>query len=251
MGRSQGKSLATGAPAQGVEAGYARFNTARLLQDSPFSYVCHRCTHCCRRFQIPLTPFDLLRLADYFGMTTTDVIEQHLDDNSSLQRRKDGACKFLSAEGCAAHGGRPLVCRMYPLVRNVTENREWFSVLEPVPDSSAVWGMEGTVAGYLEAQGALPSIEGYNMYSRLHYRIEQRFRQALAGAASTGKAKLQALNLGLSPRSILDPDPSIQEYCNHHDLLVPSTLRHKAACHVMAIEEWADIKLKEMSHEQV
>lgn len=234
-----------------VVKGYKQFAKLQLKQDSPFSYTCNRCTRCCRRFQIPLNPFDLLRLADHFGMTTTAVIEQHLDGNNSLQRRKDGACKFLSAEGCDAHGGRPLVCRMYPLVRNVTDNREWFSVLEPVPHSAAEWGLEGTVAKYLEDQDALPSIEGYNLYSRLHYRIEQRFRQVLAGAVSADKPEVHPLNLGLFPRTILDPDPSIQGYCNHHDLPLPTSLRHKAACHVMAIEEWADIKLKEMSHEQV
>ena len=248
MGKSQGKSLVKGTPSQSSEAGYAHFATARLLKESPFSYVCHRCTRCCRHFAIPLTPFDLLRLADYFGMTTTEVIEQHLDGNSNLRRRKDGTCKFLSAKGCAAHGGRPLVCRIYPLARNVAPAGEWFTVLAPVPGSEADWSENGTVADYLEEQGALASIEGYDVYSRLHSRLDQRFRQIVAKAKGgrKGRAAIEPLNLGLIAGGILDPDPAIENYCRQHDLPVPSSLRHKAACHVQAIEEWAENKLKEI-----
>lgn len=229
--------------------GHAHSTKLQLKQDSSFSYACNRCKRCCRAYEISVTPFDLLRLADNLGVTTTEVIEQHLDGNNHLQRKKDGACKFLADEGCSVHGGRPLVCRMYPLVRNVTDNGEWFSTLEPVPQSAAEWGLDGTVAGYLERQDAMPSIEGYNLYSRLHYRIEQRFKQALAEVSNTNQVAVEPLNLGLFPGSILDPDPSVQAYCRHHDLPLPTSLRHKAACHVLAIEQWVDLKLKEASHD--
>lgn len=239
-------------PAPAV-VGHAHFAKLQLQQDASFSHTCQRCTRCCRHYRIPVTPFDLLRLADKLGISTTEVIARHLDGGQHLRRRKDGACKFLTDQGCAVHGGRPLVCRMYPLVRNVTDQREWFSVLAPVPQSAAQWGLDGTVAAYLEGQDALPSIEGYGIYARLHYRIEQLVRQTLAGAetAGAGKAGARALNLGLFAHSILDPDPSIRDYCLRHDMPLPTSLRHKAACHVMAIEEWAVNQLKEMNHDKL
>lgn len=233
--------------------GQAHFAKLQLQQEASFSYTCKRCARCCRHYRIAVTPFDLLRLADSLGTSTTEVIERHLDGSQHLRRRKDGACEFLTDEGCAVHRGRPLVCRMYPLVRNVTDQREWFSVLAPVPRSAAQWGLDGTVAAYLEGQDALPSIEGYGIYARLHYRIEQLFRQTVAPAqtAGAGKADARALNLGLFPHSILDPDPSIQDYCRQHGMPLPTTLRHKAACHAMAIEAWAVNQLKEMNHDKL
>ncbi|MDD5334121.1 MAG: YkgJ family cysteine cluster protein [Rhodoferax sp.] len=233
--------------------GHAYFAPLQLQRDASFSHTCKRCTRCCRHYRIAVTPFDLLRLADKLGISTTEVIARHLDGSQHLRRRKDGACEFLTDQGCAVHGGRPLVCRMYPLVRNVTHQREWFSVLAQVPQSAAQWGLDGTVAAYLEGQDALPSIEGYGIYARLHYRIEQLFRQTLAGAqtAGAGKADARALNLGLFAHSVLDPDPSIRDYCQRHGMPLPTTLRHKAACHVMATEEWAVNQLKEMNHDKL
>lgn len=229
-------------------ATYDHFTGKRLQQKSPFSYSCHRCSRCCRRFAIPLTPFDLLRLADALGVTTTEAIERYLDGTNRLQRREDGACIFLTETGCSAHGGRPLVCRMYPLARNVAPAGEWFTVLAPVVGSEAEWGEHGTVADYLEEQGALASIEGYDVYSRLHSRLAQRFEQIVAKVkrGRKGRTALEPLNLGLTAGGILDPDPAIENYCRQHDLPVPSSLRHKAACHVQAIEEWAENKLKEI-----
>jgi Fe-S-cluster containining protein len=228
--------------------GYVHFAKLQLRQDSPFSYTCNRCQRCCHHFAIPVSPFDLLRLAQGLGCTTTEVINGHMDGNNRLRRREDGSCRFLVEEGCSVHGSRPLVCRMYPLVRNVTHGEEWFSTLAPALHSAAEWGVDGSVAGYLEGQDAMPSIEGFRLYSELHARLTQRLHQVLADAASRGRADVKPLNLGLFPGGILDPDPSIQGYCRHHNLQLPTELHDKAICHVQAIEAWADVKLKEMRH---
>lgn len=226
------------------------FAPKSLKQDSLFAYTCNRCKRCCRKFSIALTPFDLLMLAENLGLTTTETIKRYLDGNNRLRRRKDGACGFLSDKGCSVHGGRPLVCRIYPLARHITRSGEVFSVLMPVPGSAAEWGLNGTVANYLTGQDATLSIQGYDLYSRLHYRIEQRLKQFLAEASGSSRAD-KPLDLGLFPGGILDPDPTIQGYCRHHKLPVPGSLPDKAACHVIAIEEWVELKLKEMRHDQV
>lgn len=225
---------------------YTHFAKQRLRLGSPFSYACHRCSRCCRCFSIALTPFDLLLLADSLGISTTETIAQHLDGTNRLQRRKDGACKFLMESGCAVHGGRPLVCRMYPLARNVAPAEEWFSVLEPVAGSEAEWGVAGTVSDYLADQEAMPSIEGYDLYSRLHHRLALRVKALTADIAAGGRAAIESLNLGFVAGGVLDPDPTIQGYCRHHNLPEPISLRHRAACHVQAIEEWVEHKLGEI-----
>ena len=229
---------------------HGHFAWESLKQDTPFAYTCNRCNRCCRHFSIPLSPFDLLRLADSLGITTTETIKQHLDGNNRLRRRTDGACGFLTDQGCSAHGGRPLVCRIYPLARHITHSGELFSALAPVPGSAAEWGLDGNVANYLAGQDAALSIQGYDLYSRLHYRIEQRLKQFMTEASCSSRAD-KPLNLGLFPGGILDPDPTIRGYCLHHKLPVPSSLPDKAACHVLAIEEWVELKLKEMRHDQI
>jgi hypothetical protein len=230
---------------------HAHFSRLQLKQGSPFSYACNRCKRCCRNFSITVTPFDLLRLAENLGLTTTETIRRHFDGNNRLRRRKDGACSFLTGQGCAVHLGRPLVCRMYPLARHITHSGESFSVLSPVLESASEWGLDGTVASYLTEQDAVLSIEGYNLYSRLHYRIGQRLRQAEERGRAPGRMDGNSLGIGLFPGSVLDPDPAIMNYCLRNKLPIPTGLRDKAACHVLAIEEWVNLKLKEMCHDQV
>lgn len=69
------------------------------------------------------------------------------------------------------------------------------------------------MAACLEGQDARPSIEGYGIYARLHYRIEQFFRQRWAGAQTSSAGKADA--------------------------------------HAMAIEAWAVNQLKEMKHDKL
>ena len=46
-----------------------------MERDSPFSYACHACNRCCRNKAIRVSPYDILRLARYLCISTTQFIE--------------------------------------------------------------------------------------------------------------------------------------------------------------------------------
>ena len=46
-----------------------------MERGSLFSYVCHACNRCCRNKAIRVSPYDILRLARYLCISTTQFIE--------------------------------------------------------------------------------------------------------------------------------------------------------------------------------
>jgi Fe-S-cluster containining protein len=226
---------------------YTDFADQRLARNTAFAYQCNRCSNCCRKFRIPVGPFDLLQLADILGVSTTAVIRDYLADGFHLKRHDDGSCVFLGSAGCTVHAGRPMVCRVYPLGRNVSHGEEWFSVLHPVANSAAVWGKGGTVADYLEQQGATPSIDGLRLYTELYMRMAKRLTDAVdddGNIPDTGWGA--AAGLGLAADGMLDPDPTIMKHCRRNALPVPRQVMEKARCHINAIDAWLDNRLKEL-----
>jgi len=95
------------------------------------------CTKCCsRRGWVYLTESDLLRTAEYLGMTPAAFEAQHVVRYRRVLRlrkpaRGDDNCRFLKADGCSIHEVKPTQCRTYPF---------WPSLLV----SKANWTLEGT-----------------------------------------------------------------------------------------------------------
>ncbi|MEL9939562.1 MAG: YkgJ family cysteine cluster protein [Ignisphaera sp.] len=91
--------------------------------------------HCCKKYWIPVTHLDLLRLHIYAGieikpsiinlyesslyedLTYPRVIFKNESYFLALNSKDDSSCIFLSKEGkCNIHPYKPLVCRFYPFV---------------------------------------------------------------------------------------------------------------------------------------
>src|SRR5262249_23046631 len=122
---------------------------------------------CCHHKRIQLNPYELARLARNRGLTTTEFRAAWTEDGAGqvLRQTETGACVFLGAEGCTVHPDRPLVCRLYPLGRHVlADGSETFSHVEPHPQSRGNLTNTGTIADFLEAQGAGPFMEAADMY---------------------------------------------------------------------------------------
>lgn len=143
----------------------------RLIRSSPYSYQCGACGRCCRDKLIQVNPYEIARLAAKLGISTTAFIEQHLD-GVYLRRREDGTCTFLNEQGCSVHDARPLVCRLYPLGRNVSEaGEESFRHLAPHPQTMGTYGEQAAVQDWISAQGAQPFIDAVDAYLDLFYRL--------------------------------------------------------------------------------
>ena len=95
------------------------------------------CTKCCsRRGSVYLTEADLLKAAEYLGMTPAAFEALHVVRFRRVLRlrkppRGVNDCRFLKNGGCSIHPFKPTQCRTYPF---------WPSLLE----SKAIWTIEGT-----------------------------------------------------------------------------------------------------------
>jgi len=209
---------------------------------SPFSYQCAACKACCHDKVIHVGPYEIARLAHNRGLSTGELIERFTTDAGSvLAVRDDGACVFLEAGGCGVHADRPLVCRLYPLGRVVeSDGVERFVELEPHPDSKGVYGQDGSVAQYMEAQGALPFIDAANRYYRVLSRMVELLSRQPDAPPSLGEALAHPEANPAAGLSTLDVDALVADFCQRHCRAVPTDVEAKVALHLDALSEWLD-----------
>jgi Fe-S-cluster containining protein len=99
-----------------------------LEEDTKIQFRCHKgisCFNaCCKKADITLTPYDVLRLKKRLGMSSGDFLKQHTvpfemdgDKVPGIKMRTDeaGACLFVTEQGCSVYEDRPAACRYYPV----------------------------------------------------------------------------------------------------------------------------------------
>jgi uncharacterized protein len=158
---------------------------------------CFNCTpkvpcfnECCRDLNQSLTPYDILRLKNGLGLSSSKFLERytvsHIGPETGLpvislkqDRSANFKCPFVQPAGCAVYADRPSSCRMYPLARALSRSREtgvlteYFALLrEPhcqgFADSAAI-----SVEEWITRQG----LEEYNaMNDRLMTLISLKNR---------------------------------------------------------------------------
>jgi Uncharacterised protein family (UPF0153). len=80
---------------------------------------------CCSNIDISLTPYDILRLKQRFGIGSGEFLQKYTvpyeierDGIAGVKLRpvENGtACQFMTAEGCSVYEDRPTACRYYPV----------------------------------------------------------------------------------------------------------------------------------------
>ena len=80
---------------------------------------------CCSNIDISLTPYDILRLKQRLGISSSEFLLQYtvpyeMEQNGiagvKLRPVENGtACQFMTPEGCGVYGDRPTACRYYPV----------------------------------------------------------------------------------------------------------------------------------------
>ncbi len=100
-----------------------------LKLDSEITFNCHpgiSCfNECCKQADLPLTPYDVIRLKKRLGMTSTEFLREHtvpveLDAHGlpgiKMKTDEDAVCLFMDEEkGCTVYEDRPAACRYYPV----------------------------------------------------------------------------------------------------------------------------------------
>ncbi|OQX19240.1 MAG: hypothetical protein BWK76_05195 [Desulfobulbaceae bacterium A2] len=106
----------------------------RSLVVDTFNFACHDglpCfTTCCRQLDLPLYPYDILRLRRALGLTSAQFLQTHVRLVASqhpffpalmlnMAEGEQQFCPFLGPAGCRVYPDRPSACRSYPLERAV------------------------------------------------------------------------------------------------------------------------------------
>lgn len=222
-----------------------RSQETRYTRDSAFSYTCHACSRCCHDKIIRLNPYEVARLAHNRGIGTSEFLTHYTDAaGTALKRVEEGACVFLTANGCGVHADRPLVCRIYPLGRHVTaQGEEWFSELAPHPQTEGTYGTTGTVGHYLTAQGVEPYIRAVDRYLNVVGRMTTVLRTVI-GAGTETRSEIQRtvdeLVTGVNHDipAWLDMDPVVRDYCQAKGIAVPGDPATRMELHIHALDEW-------------
>lgn len=109
------------------------------IGSNTFQFSCHPnvpCfTVCCKKVDLILYPYDVIRLKNNLGIRSDEFIEKYARlvrgqnpyfPTVMLKLTEDGAgtCPFLSEQGCRVYEDRPTDCRTYPLERAVDRNPE-------------------------------------------------------------------------------------------------------------------------------
>ncbi len=102
----------------------------QMTLKSRFKFKCYpgiSCfTRCCRRIDIALTPYDIVRIKNRLGITSNEFLQkyvrQEIDEKSGLplavlqmDPERDYICPFVTPEGCTIYSDRPAACRYYPI----------------------------------------------------------------------------------------------------------------------------------------
>ena len=222
-----------------------RPHDAHYDRSSAFSYTCGNCSRCCYDKIIHLNPYEVARLARNRQMGTTEFLNHYTAENgTALRQKQDGACIFLTSQGCGVHPDRPLVCRLYPLGRRVTsEGEEWFEEMAPHPNTAGEYGTRGTVDSFLLRQDAQPFVEAVDRYVELAGRMFPVLRQQTTDDPEL-KDNIQSVvekygrenDYGVP--GALDMDQAVEFWCNKQGKPVPEDIHEKMTLHIHMINEW-------------
>jgi Fe-S-cluster containining protein len=219
-------------------------NDLTLQRNSPFSYTCNQCSRCCYNKRIQVNPYEVARLSRNKGLSTTDLIRDYLEPGKPyLDNQSDGACVFLTDQGCGVHADRPLVCRIYPLVQKLTgEGRESFHYAAPHPKTEGVYGQEGTVKDFLMAQGLPPFLEVRDRYVAVVYRLLDILAQDVEDHEDALEAAKDVFSDEASIQQALgewlDMDAVVARHWQAHRLNEPFDLEERLTLYLEAMEEW-------------
>ncbi|MDH3393184.1 MAG: YkgJ family cysteine cluster protein [Desulfobulbaceae bacterium] len=162
------------------------------LGNASFRFACHdglSCyTQCCRRQNIFLYPYDIIRLKERLGISSEDFLNKHTGAVKGpnpffpsimlqMAENEEQTCPFLGDNGCTVYEDRPSACRTYPLERAVDRNpakgepREYYFLTDHPYCKGHGEDKEWTVKEWLRDQQLLQ----YNLMDELWAEMDTIF----------------------------------------------------------------------------
>ncbi len=116
-----------------------------LSATDKFSFLCAKensCfNQCCANLNQLLTPYDILRLKNALNMDSGEFLKEYCVQYNGQETglpvvslkpdyKNELSCPFVSELGCKVYKDRPASCRLYPLARMASRNRETGKITE-------------------------------------------------------------------------------------------------------------------------
>lgn len=175
---------------------------------------------CCKKADVTLAPYDVLRLKRRFGMSSEAFLEEYTvpfqmdqDGVPGLKMRTDetGTCVMLDGDnGCSVYQDRPTVCRYYPVAllnmraKDSSVAEENYSLVQEDHCKGHLEPREITIEDYRAEQGC----KEYDDRNRDWYRLILKKRSAGPSVGRPSEMSLQiffmaSYNLDMFRRFVL------------------------------------------------
>jgi Fe-S-cluster containining protein len=158
---------------------------------------------CCRDIDITLTPYDILRLKQRLGISSTEFLRDYtypfeFGKNSiagvkMLPVEGGTECRFMTEEGCSVYADRPTACRYYPVgllsLRRADENfdRASYALVKEDHCKGHLEEREITIRDYRKEQG----LEEYDDLGRGWRQLVLKMKSAGPAIGKPSQASLQ------------------------------------------------------------
>ena len=189
----------------------------------PFGYICRSCSQCCPRKYIRVNPYEVARMARFLQISTTQFRDFYTEQNGAILKRNDSdTCVFLGDGGCGIYPERPLVCRLYPLGRQVAADgtEEWEHADRPA-QSQGTCTSDGTIADWVASQGAQPFLDAADAYADW---VRTAYNAMYQDSDHASRTELAA--------NLLDMDIAIAIYCSSRQIEEPTDLEERLKMHL-------------------
>jgi len=158
----------------------------RLELDDKIKFRCHKdisCwNQCCSRADVSLAPYDIIRMKKNLNIDSSEFlnkytvpfeIDAHGIPGIKLRTTDDGACLFMTDEGCSVYEDRPTACRYYPSgllsmrALGKSDDEQHFLMIKEPHCKGHEEDREITIADYRKEQ----VVEEFDELNRDWYRI--------------------------------------------------------------------------------
>lgn len=208
-----------------------------LNRKSLFSFDCGRCSQCCAQKKIQVNPYEVAMLAAKLNITTTEFIRSYTLEGVYLRNRDDGKCVFLGTDGCSVHTDRPLVCRLYPIGRQLSaEGDESFVLASLHPGCKASWSKAQTIEDYMTEQGVHAFIKAAECYRSLLRKAVTKLAEGKQSSLPEWVTVSAGSDLQVSFPKMLDQDWVIENIAKAGKAILDPW--QKMMLHVRTIENW-------------
>jgi len=125
-------------------------------------------TRCCRDISIFLSPYDIIRMKNALGLSSTEFLKKYtltlIGDTGlpvvmlKMADNAEKTCPFLTDQGCSIYENRPWSCRIYPLQPESTKTTEkaqkqYYSVMDVPFCLGLKADKTASVKDWIETQG--------------------------------------------------------------------------------------------------